>query len=118
MVTFKGKMKGKKQRHRSALRCEEVLWTRALFAQESNQPVMNNNDLFLTKNNGKAACRATRGQSLASDAVFGQGAFTTHTRTHMHTYEGCPKLCVHFYSYSPVRTIQEISTVDLLTQLI
>lgn len=93
MVTFKGKMKGKKQRHRSALRCEEVLWTRALFAQESNQPVMNNNDLFLTKNNGKAACRATRGQSLASDAVFGQGAFTTHTHTCIHMRDVLSFVC-------------------------
>lgn len=83
MVTFKGENEGEKQRHRSALRCEEVLLTRALFAQESNQPVMNNNDLFLTKNNGKAACRVTGGQSLASDAVFGQGAFTTHTHAYI-----------------------------------
>lgn len=52
--------------------------------KKSNQRVMNNNDLFLTRNNGKAACRAPRGQSLASDAVFGQGAFTTHTHTCIH----------------------------------
>lgn len=47
---------------------------------------MNNNDLFLTKNNGKAACRAARGQSLASEAVFGQAAFTTHTHTHAYIW--------------------------------
>lgn len=82
--TSKGRLKVKWRLINEGLVWRGGVTSGSCLLKKSNQRVMNNNDLSLTENNGKAACRAPPGQGLADDGVFGQRAFTTHTHTRIH----------------------------------